>query len=397
MIRNKYIIPTLLVVLFASLIALNHYYGRKKVDWRVTYNIGSKSPYGCYVLDSMFYSLFPGQVIEKNYSSLYEALDQDTVERKNLIEITSNFNPDNYDLGALLKFVSKGNDLFVSASSFGHLFKDTLKLKTKFLAVSDSSIFRPENERLILLNPALKSDSGYNYNEWLLRNYISKFDTTKTLELGTDIRGNVNFICTKFGDGRIFIHTQPKVFTNYVLLYGNVEYAAKVLSYLPVRKTIWDGYYKPYRHINDSPMRYILSQSSLRAAYYILLLTLLLYLIVESKRRQRVIPVLSPPENQSLKFVKTIGRLYFKQHNNADLAMKKIIYLKEFIREHYYLSSSEATGEMVALISTKTGVPVEQVKELLEAIDYFEKAEKVSDAGVIDLNRKIELFYKQCL
>lgn len=385
----------LIVILFASLVALNHY-SPKPIDWRVTYNIGSKSPYGCYVLGDMFQTVFPGQTIEENYASLYETLDSTAVDKKNLIEITDDFDPDKYDLEALLDFVEKGNDLFVSSSNFGKLLKDTLKFETKF-AVSDSTIFNSGKEKLFLLNPELKNDSGYQYKQQMPRIYISAFDTLNTLKLGTDSKGNVNFICTKFGEGRIFIQTQPLAFTNYQLLYGNVEYAAKALSYLPVRTTVWDNYYKPDRYINDSPTRFILSQAALRSAYYLLLLTLLLYLIVESKRRQRIIPVILPPENRSLQFVKTIGRLYFKQHNNADLARKKIIYFREFLREHYYLSSIEATGETVALVSTKTGVPVEQVKQLLESISYFENAEKVSDSGVIDLNRKMELFYEQCL
>lgn len=396
MIRNKYILPVLIAILFASLITFEHYYSRKQIDWRVTYNIGSKSPYGCYVLGKMFRYVFPGQAIERNYNSLYEVLDSKTVGKKNIIEITDNFNPDKYDLDALLKFVSKGNDLFVSATNFGSLFLDTLKIETKF-AVSDSLLFKPGHTQLNLLNPALKSDSGYYFKNWFLGSYISKFDTAKTLELGTDMKGNVNFISKGFGAGRIFIHTQPLVFTNYELLYGNVAYAAKALSYLPVRTTLWDSYYKPYLYINKSPTRYLLSQAPLRAAYYLLLLTLLIYLVVESKRRQRMIPVISPPENRSLQFVKTIGRLYFKQHNNADLAKKKVVYFKEFLRERYYLSSVSATGEMVTLVSAKTGVPVEQVKHLLEAIDHYESAENVSDSGVIDLNRRIELFYKQCL
>jgi hypothetical protein len=396
MFRNKRTYLILIAVLFASLIAMNHYYGKRKVDWRVTYNINSKSPYGCFVLDSMFNSVFPGQVIERNYQSLYEMLNSDTLQKKNIIEITAEFNPDKYDLNALLKSVSKGNDLFVSATNFGHLFQDTLKLKTKF-SFSDSSIFSAGSERLFLLNPELKNDSGYYYNERFSQVYISSFDTTKTLELGKDSKGNINFICTKFGSGRIFIQTQPMVFTNYGLLYGNVEYAAKALSYLPVRTTIWDDYYKPYRYTNTSPMRYVLSQTSLRTAYYLLLLTLLLYLVVESKRRQRVIPVMAPPENRSLQFVKTIGRLYFKQHNNADLVKKKIIYFREFLHEHYYLSSVDATGETVAFISSKTGVPIEQVKQLLEFIDYLEKAEDVSNSTVIELNRKMKLFYEQCI
>ncbi len=151
---------------------------------------------------------------------------------------------------------------------------------------------------------------------------ITAYDSIHTTELGTNRTGKVNFIGIRHGLGKIYFHTQPLVFTNYHLINGNVGYASKVLSYLPIQKTVWDNYYKLDRYVNDSPMRYILSQAPLQAAYYLLLLTLLLYLVVESKRRQRVIPVLKPLENRSLQFVKTMGGLYFRQKNNTNLAQK---------------------------------------------------------------------------
>jgi hypothetical protein len=200
----------------------------------------------------------------------------------------------------------------------------------------------------------------------------------------------------KYGLGKIYFHTQPQVFTNYHLLSGNIEYASKVLSYLPIRKTVWDNYYKPYRFINQSPMRYVLSQPPLQSAYYLMLLTLLLYFVVESKRRQRVITVLKPLVNRSLQFVKTIGSLYFNQKNNTDLARKKIIYFKEFLRERYYLSTISLTEEYVVLVSKKSGLPIDMVQSLFEIMELYQTTPAVSDHGLIDLNRRMELFYKQC-
>ena len=149
--------------------------------------------------------------------------------------------------------------------------------------------------------------------------------------------------------------------------------------------------------MNLSPMRYILSQPPLQSAYYLLLMTLLLYFVVESKRRQRVIPVLKPRENRSLQFIKTIGSLYFKQRNNADLAKKKTIFFKEFLREHYFLTKITATGDCVAIVSSKSGISIDFVRQLLEIVDYYETAENVPEGALIELNRKMEMFYKQCL
>jgi len=120
-------------------------------------------------------------------------------------------------------------------------------------------------------------------------------------------------------------------------------------------------------------------------------------MLLESKRRQRIIPVIKAHENSSLQFLKTVGGLYFKQHNNAHLARKKVIFFKEFLREHYHLTQISPTTESIDAIAYKTGVPLKLVKQLMEMINYYGSSEKVSDEGLMDLNRKMEIFYEQCL
>jgi hypothetical protein len=385
---------TFISLLFVILIAINHY-APKPLNWRETYEFTGKSPYGCYILNDMSRVLFPGQKVSDSQDCFYVSLDSGSVKGENLISITSNFNPDKFDLDALLKYVARGNDFFVSSGSFGELFTDRLKIKLASPMI-DTSLYLSGKETLFLLNPELRNDSGFHYDKKMQSVWISAYDTLNTVKLGTNRDGDVNFICMKYGLGKIYFHTQPQVFTNYHLLSGNIEYASKVLSYLPIRKTVWDNYYKPYRFINQSPMRYVLSQPPLQSAYYLMLLTLLLYFVVESKRRQRVIPVLKPLVNRSLQFVKTIGSLYFNQKNNTDLARKKIIYFKEFLRERYYLSTISLTEEYAVLVSKKSGLPIDMVQSLFEIMELYQTTPAVSDHGLIDLNRRMELFYKQC-
>ena len=384
-----------IVFLFVALIAINHF-SPKPVDWTLTCNISSKSPYGCYILNDLSGTLFPKQSIEYNEDGFYTSLVSNQSENKNIIVVTTNFNPDKYDVGALLKYVEKGNDIFISSENFGRLFLDTMRIKLHS-PIIDTSIFRNNRDRLILLNPDLRNDSGFQFNKKLPQVNITSFDTIHTQKLGTDKDGNLNFICTKYGSGKIYFHTQPLIFTNYHLLNGNTEYAAKALSYLPIRTTVWDNYYKPDRFVNSSPMRYILSQPALQSAYYLLLITLLLFMAIESKRRQRVIPVINPPENKSLQFIKTIGSLYYKQRDNADLAKKQALYFKDYLREHYFLTGISATHDCFLMVSNKSGVPTDLVQKLLGIMESFESAEKISNDELIGLNRDIEMFYKQCL
>ena len=127
MLKNRRVTLIGILLLFVALIAINHY-SPKPVDWTLTCNISSKSPYGCYILNDLFGTLFPKQGIEYNEDGFFTSLDSSQIGNKNIIVVTTTFNPDKYDIGALLKFVAKGNDIFVSSSNYGHLFLDTLKI-----------------------------------------------------------------------------------------------------------------------------------------------------------------------------------------------------------------------------------------------------------------------------
>lgn len=395
MFRNNRIILPLIILLFAVWIIVQHY-SSKPVDWRINCNSYSKSPYGCYVLNDMFKILFPEQVIEYNNECFAASLDTSISDSRNLIIISPGFKPDNYDINALLNFVAKGNHLFISSTYFDDSFLDTLNVKLTRPLI-DSSMFKPGKEMVFLKEQKVCVDSVYRYNRNMPLYSFSDFDSLHIAILGANRDGGINFICISLGKGKIYLHSQPLVFTNYHLLYGNTNYASIVLSYLPVQRTIWDNYYKPDRFVNTSPVRYILTQPALRTSYYLLLFTLLLYLVIESKRRQRFIPVIKPPENRSLEYVKTIGDLYFHQHDHADLAKKKVIYLKEFLREQYYITQLTNTPEFVGIVASKTGVATAQVSQLLKMVQHYETTTTISEDNLIDFNQKLELFYEQCL
>ena len=54
------------------------------------------------------------------------------------------------------------------------------------------------------------------------------------------------------------------------------------------------------------------------------------------------------------------------------------------------------TEEYVVLVSKKSGLPIDMVQSLFEIMELYQTTPAVSDHGLIDLNRRMELFYKQC-
>jgi hypothetical protein len=133
---------------------------------------------------------------------------------------------------------------------------------------------------------------------------------------------------------------------------------------------------------------------SLRWAFYVTLSGLLLFIIFESKRKQRVIPLMAPPKNTTLEFVKTVGNLFYRTKNHKNIAHKKITYFLNHIRTHYRLDSSHFDEEFREKLEKKSGKPREQVDTVVALIQKLEQQTEVSKQELLALNQNIDVFYQ---
>jgi hypothetical protein len=391
--KNK-ILLTGLLFLFIILVGIQHYMPRS-LNWELSFGSSSKLPYGSKVTYELLDTLFPQQEITTNHSSFYLSLNDTTGLNQNLVIISDDFDPDELDLDALLDFVERGNNVFISSLSFSEEFCDTLHFETHS-PLFDTAMLSRQKFNLKLKNPGNDSVLTYEFRRGMPLYYFSKYDTLNSVTLGKDDNNNLNFIGTSVGHGKIFLHCQPLAFTNFHLLYGDYSYACRVLSYLPVENTIWDQYYKPGSYIDTSPVRYILSEPALKSAYYLTLITILIYMIFGAKRKQRIVPVIKPEENASLKFLVTVGRLYFRTGDHAGLAKKKIIYFNEFLRNRYYLHAVTGSDEQVKKLTLKSGLNADDIAHLLNRVNTIGKSQHLDRKGLVDFHQLLENFYKKC-
>jgi hypothetical protein len=392
MVKNKkYLV--IILVLFVLLIVVKHYMP-KPVNWDLSFNGYKKIPYGCSVMKDLLPIIFPGNGISVNDKSFYLTLDS-TFTGHNLLIINSAFNPDNLDLETLLDFVSHGNTVFISSLSFSERFSDTLGFKTEN-RYFDTVFFKKKVEEKLHLRLPEGKNSEFLFITGMPDHFFVQYDTLNSKALGTDHSGKTDFIVQNFGNGKIYLHCKPLALTNFHILYSNYQYACSALSMLPVAPTIWDQYYKSDRFINNSPVRYILSNSALRSAYYVILCTLLIYLVFGSRRKQRPIPVVQALQNTSLDFIRSVGKLYYKTFNHADLAKKKLIYYNEFLRTKYNLKSPFNTPEELAIASKKTGVEMEIIERLSKRYHNIDRIWDYDEKDLMTLHQLLENFYKNC-
>jgi hypothetical protein len=385
----------LFIFLFGALLAvyvLGELNRPKAFDWSVTLSKEDKNPFGAYVLYRQLQDLFPASAINSYRLPVYNQLNNGEEKNTAYLLIEPDLDLTSEDINELLNYVSSGNYLFMTAGSLSKSVLDTLKLKiSRRLNLLDQ-----DSVTINFSNPLLRAPRDYGFPRMTLDGYFSMLDTSRSVVLGTSGQSNTNFIKIAVGEGALFIHASPLCFSNYFILKdNNAEYTSKALSYIPgnVTKIFWDEYYKMGPSGSQNPLRFILTNPYMRWAFRIAVLAIVLFVLFEMKRRQRIIPVIPPLQNTTLDFVRTVGNVYFNQHDNKNIAVKKIHYFFEFIRSRFYLPTSHLNEEFITALAKKSGIPDQEITELVKSIQDVYDASLVNDELLLFLNKKIDIFY----
>lgn len=386
----------LLVALIIGYVMLE-VFGPKGDDWNPNYGRDKVQPFGSQLLYEGMEDIFPENKIIPVEDAPSEQLKEFQKERTNYVIVQQVLNMDPVDARSLLRYVENGNNVFVSAVSLDGALGDSLGV------YSDDFWTRIwEGNETASKDDYLKLKERYDPKEVhypLLDNvvYNHYYSGSEKEILGTNRDNDPVFIRIDRGEGSFFIHSIPYLFTNFFMVDEvNHEYISKVLSFLPERTTYWDEYYKPGKLHIDNQMSYILDQTSLRWSWMLLLVSLVLFILFEGKRRQRIIPVIQAPANDTLEFTRTVGRLYFLHGDHKDIAEKKIKFLFEYIRNRWQMSTGEIDEDFRRRLAGKSGVKRPLVDNLLNAIEGVKGSEKVSEDRLLFLHHQMEEFYEQC-
>lgn len=361
---------------------------------RVTLWRKDKLPYGTYIAYESLPYLFPNAEISVNRKEIASLSQKEG--KKALIFIGFNAGADPSDINALLNFVGEGNHVLISAFSFG----DTL-LRALNVRMGRDTIGYPNKDslRLSVYQPVTNDSLSYAYPGFAFDGWVDSLDSKYAIVLGRDEKGRPDLIKFSYkGGGSILLHFAPMAFTNYFLLHkNNKAYYDNVLSYIPesVNEVIWDESFRYNRRKNFSTLNYMMSQRSFAWALSLLLLLLLLLYLFESKRRQRIVPIIAPLRNTSLDFVTTIGRLYYQRRDNQNLAAKMATHFQDYIRTKYNIPVHLSDPAFVERLSYRTGIDKDFLQMLSGDILYAQQGESVTDRELLDLNQKLDEFYKQ--
>lgn len=354
-----------------------------------------KIPYGVkYAYDNLS-SVFPKADIHSSnrFPILFQGGNWEDTTRA-LIILSPLFAPEPDEMRSIIRFAASGNQVFISALEIEDTVMSMLHQKQK----GDLFYFQDSSE-VSILDPIQKEWLKFKYPGFNYDFYFDVIDTGYTTVLGKNSTGHANFVRIAYGHGgAIFVSLNPFVFSNFFLLHKkNKLYYDLALSYLPRQTGVieWSDYFRYRKRTeNFSSLRFLLSKRSLKWAFWLTILLFLLMFIVESKRKQRPITEILPLRNASEDFVKTVGRLYFQQRNNQNLATKMVAAFLENIRSTYNLSTSQLNEEFAHKLAFRTGRPFSEIMHTFHLIHELRLKQELSDQELMDLHRQINQFNK---
>ncbi|HIP37283.1 MAG TPA: DUF4350 domain-containing protein [Crocinitomix sp.] len=409
------------IVLLA--VVLIYFFGLKKQEpditttWYKTYQPDDVSPYGTYMMKELLDTL---GLFDK-FIEIDNKITESLTDTPNQNDIYFFIGEDNYmsdeSVEKLLDFVYDGNTAFISTKKLPLIILDEFFINgyTAYYSTFDST------QTFKFTHKKLKNNSyhfKYVYenlttkHSWVyfIDNNTEEWEDAKSFILGTSQNKHINFLKFSYGDGAMFFHTTPYLFTN-ISMFTNTgfEYAENILKHVPPGKIQWDKYnLKPHNTFKNnknkgdgdmdrrSPLEFIFNHIALTWAFVILLLTALLYMLFKGKRMQNIIKPAELKENTSLKYVQTVSSLYLQEKKHGKLIALKEKTFMNFIADHYYLSTHQPDKKFIEKLALKSQVDENKITEIFELFNKLKGKDVVLDEVLIQLHHKIEYFYKNC-
>jgi hypothetical protein len=400
-----YILGALLVAVVAIYLSGIRMPKRKAVSTYISLNKRDKNPYGAYVFHESLKQFFPKAKFKINYNHPGDSKTfGDYIQDQLYIILQPSFNPDSYEVDDLITFIDRGNTVFISTFNINQELSRFVKAAslTKNYRYYPFGNYNGDTMQARLTMPPFMGPATYAYPGTLIEGSFKETDSTISQVIGSADNGAPNFIHLKKGNGHLYIHLSPMALTNYFLLYNNnMQYFEKIASLFPASTplVIWDEYFSSNQSKSRSQNRgwfnAIMQNPYFRTGVLTALLLILIYALTEMRRRQRVIPVIEKPKNDSLEFVKTIGLLYYERGDHTNLAHKLSTYFLEYVRSRYKIFAKDLDKNFIEELSYKSGVSESLVKDIVTQVSRINNEGVFTDTELIAFQNNIEAFYNK--
>ena len=364
----------------------------------------SKQPFGCYVMDSVLRASLPHgyEVIGSDFE---QYIGENAKPVKHTFLFTNTFEYFRPDTN-FLKMIEEGNNAIIATDyNISYYDDSTEEMGLGYKCYSnnyyyDGDYFSKESLSINASYDTVYWESGEIFAP---ASYpINSVFCTKELILSSDYRilatlnekhengsdGEVDTVAgiRDCGKGKIVVVSMPMLFSNYGILNDTIR--PLVLRLLSQCSDLPMVRYDPslmsemeQDEQEDSPLHYLLANRPLRWALYLALTTVILFVLFSARRRQRVIPVIKPPVNHMMDFVKRIGGIYYKRHDNVDLLIKKYVTFGNELRTKAMINVDDYDhiDDELQSLSTRTGIPFKELQQQIYDVWRATNASSIND------------------
>ena len=249
-------------------------------------------------------------------------------------------------------------------------------------------IFRAFNPSYSIILSGNSDDEEFEYEDFGEKCVIendTKFKWKELLLTGDYNHEWVAAACDYEG-GKIVLVSYPLLFTNYYVLEdGGAQLLMRILSQAGDKRIVrYDAAlsesYIEEHNKSQSPLRVFIDHKSLRWAVYLTLLGIVISLFFTARRKQRVIPLVDKPKNQTIEMIKHIGLLYYRNHDNANLISNKYRQLVfELQRQKLiHLDDEELDEENLQTLADLAEFDTEQFNTMLTRIKAIDEEDDIN-------------------
>jgi hypothetical protein len=398
-----YIIGGLLLLLLVIIMLSGKAVLQHRMDERITLKQRDKIPYGTSATRALLPELFPSATMlyDIRYPGSWDSISVGESGQA-VILITDYFDADGDELKELGDFVANGNYVFIIAKSASDTVSEYFNLSYNSPYSNYNGYLQKDSLRIRLLPPVFAIDSSFVYPGRRYESFFNKIDMARTVVLGSNERSKPNFIRMDKGRGSFFIHAAPLAFSNYFILHkNNIVYYESALSVIPksVRTVLWNEYYlnKPQDPTDNKEPDWLgalFQYPAFKWGLLIAFFSLAIFVLLGMRRKQRMIPAYQKPANDSLDFVKTLGRLYYDKKDHKNLANKMAAYFLEHVRSVHKLPTHTLDEDFTQALHVKSSYPKEETKAIIASINNLKTVPSITETQLANFYKGLELFYQ---
>ena len=458
--RSNIVLAVMIALIAGALFFLSRFFGRNSdyLDWQFQYEYHEEK----LAYDRDFFIDFLEKDIGKsNFHRLGERFSQ-TIDSSNAglyLYYNSNYPVDEVEAFAMLDYVRKGNNALVISHTFGGPLYDYLvelnayrensnfynysaNIDSAIILIDTVSLFgqktvesevvvygadrpfnykfeiAPEN-RIILeegswevieeeddLEEEAYDDNEYSdeedyvdeeYDWYTNANRYEDFPTPKYEVIGR-VNDSINLVKVKVGEGYLYLHCSPVLFTNAQLdkkdvfgycqkLFEDIEYTD--IYYDELKYQFLNREDSGHGRADQSYFMYIYKNKALKWAFVFLLVGVLVFLLTGIKRKRKAIEVVEPLTNSSIEFSKTIARLYWLNPNHKRMAEQKMKMFLFEVRKRYGLPTHTLNEDFKERFIAKTGLTGKYVNRLFDAYRVAQQSETIHRDLLIQISDAI--------